>query len=411
MKVGWIGLGKLGLPCALVMAEAGHDVVGTDSNPQVEEFLNERSIPYREEGVAEAFARGATVQWEDSVSAVVASSDIVFVAVQTPHAPEFEGCNLTPELKRDFDYGYLVQAVRSVVRECKKPTTVVVVSTVNPGTSEREIMPMVRQNPNVKYVYSPAFIAMGTTMSDFSNPEMVIIGTEDDEAFQLLSDLHSSIHNAPVLKLDITSCELVKMSYNTFIGMKIVFANTIGEICEKIGGDSDQVTNALSHANQRILSPKYLKSGMGDGGGCHPRDQLALSWLAERLNLSVDLFGFVMRARDAQTTWLASLCEEAAELRGLPIRICGREFKAESNLTVGSPSRLLKNILGESASWQDDLPSEPAVYFIGTNHSKYTTWSWPPGSVVIDPWGLIDDQESIVVHRIGRRDIYSRQYL
>lgn len=405
MKVGWVGLGKLGLPCALVMSGAGHEVVGTDQNPAVESYIADGKIPYREAGVEEAFERGVSIGWRNTVEEVVQESDLVFVAVQTPHAPMYEGCNATPETTRDFDYSYLTSAVRQVVRSCVKPTVVVVVSTVNPGTSSREIEPIVRRNAHVKYVYSPAFIAMGTTMDDFANPEMVIAGTDDDQAFERLSKLHRSIHDAPILRLDVTSCELTKMAYNTFIGMKIVFANTIGEICEKLGGDSDEVTTALSHATQRILSPKYLKSGMGDGGGCHPRDQLALSWLAQRLELSANPFDFVMRARDAQTEWQAQLCIETAEVAGLPIRVCGREFKAETNLTVGSPSRLLMSFLSGRADWQDSEPvaDDRAVFFIGVNHERYARWKWPKGSVVLDPWGYIPDAPGVAVRRVGRK--------
>jgi UDPglucose 6-dehydrogenase len=389
------------------MARAGFNVVGTDTNPVVEEYLLTGAIPYLEAGVREAIVAGVKVGWRTSIEAVVEESDILFVAVQTPHAPQYEGCEITPETKRDFEYSYLSTALRRVNSACTKELTVVIVSTVNPGTTTREFVPIFSNNSFVRLIYSPAFIAMGTTMRDFAEPEMVIVGTASDKAFQQVSQIHRAIHNAPILRLSIISCEMVKMTYNTFIGMKIVFANVIGELCEKLGGDSDEVVQALSHATERIISPKYLSAGMGDGGGCHPRDQIALSWLADRIDLSVDVFGFLMRARDKQTSWQAQLCRESSEVSGLPIRICGREYKAESNLQIGSPSRLLKSILGEVATWQDDVPTDeqPAVFFIGVNHKKYQDWRWPLGSIVIDPWGIVPDMTGIVVHRIGRRII------
>lgn len=405
MKIGWIGLGKLGLPCSLVMARAGFEVIGTDSNAAVENYLATGVIPYVENGVNEAVESGVKVGWRSSIEAVVEESDVIFVAVQTPHAPKYEGCETTPDDKRDFDYGYLTAALRRVNQACAKELTVVIVSTVNPGTSAREFIPIFESNKFVNLVYSPAFIAMGTTMKDFSQPEMVIVGTSSDTAFDQVSKIHKAIHNAPILRLSIISCEMVKMMYNTFIGMKIVFANTIGELCEKLGGDSDEVVHALSHARERIISPKYLNAGMGDGGGCHPRDQIALSWLSERMGLSVDIFGFLMKARDSQTSWQAQLCRESSDISGLPIRICGREYKAESNLQVGSPSRLLKSILGDDASWQDVPPNEeePAVFFIGVNHWRYQEWRWPVGSIVLDPWGIVPERAGVVVRRIGRR--------
>lgn len=404
-KVGWIGLGKLGLPCALVMSRAGHNVIGTDVNKAVKDYIGNGKIPYLEEGVEEAFASGITLGWRDSVAEVCLESEIIFVAVQTPHSPRYEGCNETPAEPRDFDYSYLVTAVKDVARHVTKDTLVVVVSTVNPGTCTREILPILSANPNISFAYSPAFIAMGTTMKDFSCPEMVLIGTSSHQSFDTLSALHSSIHNSPIVKLSVTSCELAKMAYNTFIGLKIVFANSIGEICEKAGGDCDEVTAALSYATERILSPKYMRAGMGDGGGCHPRDQLALSWLANRLDLSVDLFGFVMKARDQQSRWHADLLRDASDISGLDIRICGREFKADSTLVTGSPSRLLMSFLQDCATWQDHQPEsgEAAIYFIGVNHSRYLSWRWPHGSIIVDPWGYISDQPGCIVRRIGRR--------
>lgn len=249
MQIGWVGLGKLGLPCALVCAAAGHKVHGTDANSAIRTFLESGSIPYEEVGVKEALAGGLSVEWHDSIDGVVQASDLVFVAVQTPHAPQFEGCTPTPELKRDFDYSALETAVRSVVAAVSKPTVIVVVSTVNPGTSARILEPIFAANSLAEFVYSPAFIAMGTTMADFSDPEMVIAGSSSASALDMLETVHSSIHDSPFLRMSILGCEMTKMTYNTFIGFKIVFANMIAEVCEKLGGDADEITIALSTQN------------------------------------------------------------------------------------------------------------------------------------------------------------------
>jgi len=102
----------------------------------------------------------------------------------------------------------------------------------------------------------------------------------------------------------LNNAELIKVAYNTYIGMKIAFANTLMEICHKMGNiDVDQVTGALTFASRRLMSGAYLTGGMGDGGGCHPRDNIALSWLAQRLDLSFDWFASVMGAREKQTVW------------------------------------------------------------------------------------------------------------
>ena len=138
---------------------------------------------------------------------------------------------------------------------------------------------------------------------------------------------------------------------------------------------------------------------MGDGGGCHPRDNIALSWLAKKLDLSYDWYENLMVCREKQTEWLANLVMEERKKSGLPIVILGKCFKKETNLTVGSPSILLKNLLEENDQlvemfdpWIDACApptTSEAVFFIGTNHDKFKEYNFPAGSIVIDPWGII----------------------
>lgn len=402
MRIGWVGLGKLGLPCALVQASAGFKVCGTDINSAIEGYLKAGKIPFQEKGVEETLRSGVELTWFSTISEVVQNSDVVYVAAQTPHAPDFEGCTPTPNERRDFEYGFLVSAVESVVNCADHDITLVVVSTVLPGTCDREIVPLVERNKFIKFVYSPAFIAMGTTMDDFSNPEMVLVGTDSDEAYEVVAQVVSKIHNKPIVRISVIECEMVKMSYNTFIGMKIVFANAIGELCEKIGGNADRVIDTLAYATDRIISTKYLSPGLGDGGGCHPRDQLALSWLASRVDLSEDIFGWLMKTRDNQTKWIASVVTDVATVTGLPIRLLGKEYKPNTNLTVGSPSRLLMAFLPIGSEWCEDETEEAAVYVIGVKHDRYLEIQFPVGSYVIDPWGYIPRQDGVVVRQIGR---------
>src|SRR5262249_6729878 len=158
-----------------------------------------------------------------------------------------------------------------------------------PGTIRREIFPLVGEH--VKLCYNPFFIAMGTTIRDFLDPEFVLFGMRDPEAAERARALYSTLHDRPVYETSIENAELIKVSYNTYITMKIAFANTLMEICHKIEGcDVDQVTGGLALGTQRLLSPRYLGGGMGDGGGCHPRDNIALSWLSRELGLSYDWF-------------------------------------------------------------------------------------------------------------------------
>ena len=191
-------------------------------------------------------------------------------------------------------------------------------------------------------LYNPSFIAMGTTIPDFLDPEFVLVGT-DGASTSKLREFYATIHNRPVFVTTIKTAELTKVAYNTYIGMKIVFANAMMEICEKIGADVDDLIDALSLAHRRITSSSYMRGGMGDGGGCHPRDNIALSWLARELDLSHDIFEDIMLAREDQTEWLAKLAMETGE----PIELMGKSYKPGTNLTIGSPARLLASLLEE----------------------------------------------------------------
>lgn len=393
MHVGWVGLGRLGLPCATAMASRGLDVCGYDPAPQTVETL-----PY-EAGLADLDSAVDVVD----LPTLVRRSDIVMVAVQTPHVPEHDGTHRMTDERADFEVGYLRQAVRSVCREAerqRKTVVMAVVSTVLPGTWSRVIEPQLNQY--VRAAYTPSLIAMGTTVADWLAPEMVILGADDELAASALTGMHRKMHDRPVVRMRPVEAELTKMSYNAFIGLKIAYANWLMEVCHHTGADVDAVTGALAQASDRIISSRYLSAGMGDGGGCHPRDNLALSWLSRRFDVSVDVPGFAMQAREAQTEWLADMARHWSQLTGLPIVLAGVEYKANVPLTAGSPALLLQEMLGGARVVTSLPPDDPAVYVITTRHDRWPLTTWPAGSVVLDPWGYIPDQDGVTVVRIGR---------
>jgi UDPglucose 6-dehydrogenase len=411
MNIGFVGLGKLGLPVALAIESKGHNVAGIDIDPRVAEIINSKRLPYKEIYAQELLEKSniKLLQLPD----LVRFSDIIFVAVQTPHAPRFEGVTRLPPERMDFDYSYLKRAVKDLsktIYENKKELPVAIVSTVLPGTIEREIKPLT--NKYVKLCYNPSFIAMGTTIPDFLHPEFVLLGIDDREAAEVIEKFYRTITDAPIYKCSIKEAECIKVFYNTFISTKIAFANTVMEICEKIGADCDVVMNALSLAKKRIISEKYMTGGMGDGGPCHPRDNIALSWLAKKLNLSFDWFENIMIAREKQTEWLAEIIRSYYEKYKLPIIILGKAYKPETNLTIGSPAILLLNILKEKdieAGIYDpyvdgNLPifNEPCIFFIATKHEIFTKITYPKGSIIIDPWRYIPKREGIIVKYIGK---------
>ena len=408
-----MGMGKLGLPCALAVEMRGHKVIGYDPSPSVQEILHTKKLPYKEIW-AQGYLEKSKIEVK-SVKEVVEHSDIIFVPIQTPHGEKFEGTTRIPDEREDFDYTYLKNGLVELDTELqkqKKEVVVVVISTVLPGTIRREILPNLSEY--TKLCYNPFFIAMGTVMEDFLRPEIILFGVDDEEAANKAKKFYRTINHAPFYETSIENAELIKVAYNTFIGTKIAYVNTLMELCHHLPNTNvDEVMNGLKMCNKRIISDKYLSGGMGDGGGCHPRDNIALSWLSDKLGLSFNWFDNIMKQREVQTEWLADLIEEHSN--GLPINILGKSFKPQTNITTGSPSILLNNILEERGHavfmWDPyvDGPfpteygefDEPQCYFIGTKHDDFVNFPYEKDSIIIDPWRFIPDIYNCKVIRIG----------
>ena len=416
MKIGFIGVGKLGMPCALAIDMFGHDVFCYDVNPnnmQKKTFKHKEIGPNGEESI-EPLLRKSNLKF-DTLKKVVEHSEIIFIAVQTPHEDKYEGITRILEKRIDFNYKYLIQCVKDVsecVEEGNEEKIVIIISTVLPGTVRKYIFPVM--SDKIKLCYNPFFIAMGTTIQDFLNPEFVLFGVHDDFAAKKAEEMYKTLHNKPFYKTTIENAEAIKVFYNTFISTKISIANTIMEMSHKLPGcNCDEIMNALKMGTERLISNKYLNGGMGDGGGCHPRDNIALSWLSREVDMSFDWFEAAMMQREKQTEWLASLIiEQKKQNMQLPIIILGKSFKKETNLVIGSPSILLKNILEENdvkiEMYDPYIDGElknrifiKAIYFIGTEHDVFKTIVFPKGSVVIDPFRFIENNENINLISIG----------
>lgn len=414
--IGLVGLGKLGLPIAVSIASRGYKVVGYDVNHH---FMKKRPYEHKELGPTlqddfQEYFDKADLTFLP-LREMLQEADIVFVAVQTPHGPQYEGTTRLPYSRADFDYTWLKEACAQVAKYRRLNQTISVISTVLPGTMRREILPHI---PDAGY--TPAFPAMGTVMNDFLNPEFVLLGADDNITASRLTSFYKEFYNEgdgcsigslPICRTSIESAELSKVAYNTYITMKLTAICTFQEIAHKIPGcNIDEVSDVLSKATRRVCSAAYMKGGVQDSGPCHPRDSIAMSWLAERLKLSCDIFDNLMHAREWQTDWLANLI--IVHGAGMKKVILGKAYKPESAITTGSCALLLANILKEKhVAFEhydpivDEVPASvfkgPACFFIGAKHKEFTTYLFPKGSVVIDPFRYIPDQAGVRIVKIG----------
>lgn len=399
-RVGVIGLGKLGLPCADVFARH-HEVIGYDLAPRTSNSI--RIAP--------------------TLQAAVTGQDIVFVAVPTPHDPAYGGDSPTTHLPpHDFDYSAVTSVVAEIDRHASAGQLVVLISTVLPGTIRSLVSPLLSKVP---LIYNPYLIAMGSIEWDVINPEMVIIGTKDGapdgDIVRLRSFYETFVRCDRYAIGTFEEAECIKIFYNTFISMKIGFANMVQDVAERNGHiDADIVCNALKMADLRITGPRYLTPGMGDGGPCHPRDNIALRSLADRLHLGYDIFGTLMASREKQAQHLARLLMDLSEERRLPIVIFGKTYKPGVPYTDGSYSLLIASYItsaGTGVSFADpgtgDQPDSPGPWVVLLAHDAAVSYAAstseitplyrpiPPGSVVVDPWRKFPAAQGIEVIHYG----------
>lgn len=386
MEIGFIGLGKLGLMCAEVMARE-HIVRGFDIADVDAEY----------------------VQVMNSMEDAVRGTDVIFIAVPTPHERQFDGSEPIAGLPpTDFDYSTVKHILEALNDYATPDQLVVLISTVLPGTTREQFIPLVK---NYRFIYNPYLIAMGSVSWDMVNPEMVIIGTEDGSMTgdaQILIDLYKPLMmNDPRYVVGTwDEAESIKIFYNTFISMKIGMVNMIQDVAEKNGNiDVDVVTNALKDSTFRITGSKYMTAGMGDAGPCHPRDNIALRFLADRLDLKYDLFQSIMTARDVQAKNLAELLAKLSDEHDLPIFIHGESYKPNVPYVDGSYSLLIAYYLKRySVTFIDPLTRPDALPksvkgIILLAHDAQITYDYTnmvldrvnycdfeEGSVIVDPW-------------------------
>lgn len=407
-KIGFIGIGKLGLDCAEVMAEK-HEVRGYDIYPRTSNSVKVCGI-----------------------EELVDKSEWIFIAVPTPHAEGYDGSVPSSHMEpRDFGHTAVIDAINNVNQYAKSSKKIVLISTVLPGTTRKKFVPLI--DSKHQFCYNPYLIAMGSVKWDMANPEMVIIGTEDGSLTGVageLIDLYKTImQNDPRYEVGTwDECEAIKIFYNTFISAKVGLVNMIQDFALRIGNiNVDVVTNALARSTMRIMGPKYMTAGMGDAGACHPRDNIALRWLAQEYDIGYDLFDTVMHAREIQAENLAKFLITVSQDNGnLPIVIHGKAYKPDVEYCIGSYSTLvghyvtkhghtaLKYIdpLADNSTDVVDNINYPAVFLWA--HNRKITYEYTgdqadtkpycdilPGSVIVDPWRKLESSADVKVIHYG----------
>lgn len=345
MKLSVIGLGKLGLPLAAVLASKGYEVIGVDLNAQVVQQLNAGLSVVEETGLQNLIS-----QYKDRLSATtdyeqaILNSDASFIIVPTPSNEEGV-----------FDNKYVLSAVQQIGAALKKKNSyhlVVITSTVMPGSTGGEIQRTLeaasgrRVGEALGLCYNPEFIALGSVIKNMLYPDAILVGESDKKAGDLLEKIYISACNnqPPVQRLNFINAELTKLAVNTFVTTKISYANMLSDICDRLpDADVDAVTQAIG-CDSRI-GHKYLKGAVAYGGPCFPRDNVALTALAKKLGAKADLAVATDTLNRYQSSRVIAKIQQYPQKRS--VAILGLAYKADVNVVENSQGIRLANQLME----------------------------------------------------------------
>ena len=346
MRIAVVGLGKLGAPLAAVMASKGHDVLGIDINPTAVKLLNDGHAPVEEPGLQALVSASRERLRATTDVAAAAECDETIVLVPTPS-----------DERGAFTNRFVLAAFDDLGRGLAgrdEYHLVVVASTVMPGSCEAELAPALerasgrRIGDTLGLCYSPEFIALGNVIRDMLEPDMVLIGESDTRAGAVLEHISRGVceNDPPYRRMSLVNAELTKIAVNTYVTMKISYANALADMCERLpGADVEVVTDALGLDTR--IGRKYLRGAIAYGGPCFPRDNKAFAVLARDLGAEPFLAEATDAVNVAQTARLARVVQSRLK-SGDTVGILGLAYKPDTGLIEESPGVALARVLGEA---------------------------------------------------------------
>ena len=387
-KVSIVGMGKLGSSMAAAFADKGFNVIGVDINPESVDNINRGIPPVEETGLVDLFVKNSTrLRATLNLEEAILGSDISFVVVPTPSLPD-----------GGFSLEYVRTAFSAIAKALSQKSEyhlVVLTSTVLPGSTSQILLPLLAsesgKEPGSDFglCYSPEFIALGSIVRDFLNPDFTLIGELDDRSGRALEELYQGVveNGAPSARMSLENAELAKLAVNTFVTTKIAFANMLASICERLpGGDVDVVSHALGMDTR--IGRKYLTGALGYGGPCFPRDNAALSQLAQSLGINASL----SEATDAMNRSRVSLLVRDIESQLTPestVAVLGLAYKPDSYVTEESQGL-------EMAEYFSNRGFEVLAYdpLSKSMIHQFSDWNF---TVMESVWECIDRADIVIV--------------
>lgn len=342
-----IGTGYVGLVTGAVLADLGHTVTCVDIDKRKIDVLNRGDVPIYEPGLQDVILRNVEpvrrLTFTADFSEAGGTADVIFIAVGTPQGAD-----------GDADLTY-VQAVAQTIGESLKPGSprvIVIKSTVPVGTNRRVtgwIREALTADVQFAVVSNPEFLREGAAIQDTLFPHRIIVGTESLDAFEVMRQLYAKI-DAPILRCNPETAELIKYSSNAFLATKISFINEVANLCEKVGADVNLVAQGMGLDTR--IGTAFLRAGLGFGGSCFPKDTQALLKTANKVGLSMDIVQAAVDVNEKQkVVAVEKLRRRLGSLNGMTIGLLGLAFKPHTDDMREAPSlSIIEALLAEGAT-------------------------------------------------------------
>jgi UDPglucose 6-dehydrogenase len=336
-KILLVGLGKLGLPLLSTFGKNGQKIIGIDIDKEKINLLKTGKVPFFEPKLESYINLGFdNVTYDENFEERLSNVDVSIILVNTPS-------NSNGEFSNQYIFDAIEEISKNLQKLNKKDFLFIISSTVMPGT-HLEIIEKIESisgkklNEDFGVVYIPDLVALGNVITDFENPDLVILGESSKKYGDIAEEIYSKIYknNPPIVRMSLIESEISKVSLNAYITMKISFANFIGNICEKFGTTSKNVTQALGY--DRRISPYYIKSGLAFGGTCFPRDTWAFIKMSENLGLDAKHIKATQKINEEQNNLLFN---KVSNFKNKTVGIIGLSFKPNTSVTTESPGYIL----------------------------------------------------------------------
>lgn len=341
-KVALFGLGKLGLPLSLVLAQE-MKVVGIDTDKDKIKKLCVKTSPFYEPHVDEYLNTAfSNISFKTTEEYSINEFDVAIILVNTPSDDQGAFSN-------KYIYDVIENLSLKLKESTKKDFLFILSSTVMPG-SHKKIVSRIEElsgkklNEDFGFVYVPDLVALGSVIKDFENPDLLILGESHTKYGNIAQNIYSKIikNDAPIKKMSLIEGEITKVSLNAYITMKISFANFIGNISEKYNCNPNNITSALGF--DRRISPHFIKSGLSFGGTCFPRDTWAFIKMSDELGLDAKHIKATQEINDFQNE---NLLDKVTKYKNKKIGVLGLSFKPNTTVTEKSPGLFLVDNLNK----------------------------------------------------------------